>query len=122
VIRMGKVQMKIMQCLWERQSASARDITDALNRDGEIAHSTVQTLLRKLEAKGAVRHTVEDRTFLFHPVAPQNEVKTSALQDLLSRAFEGSAYSLVAHLIEHERISPEELAQIRALIEKEAEK
>lgn len=122
MIRMGKVQMKIMQCLWERGSASARDITDALNRDSDIAHSTVQTLLRKLEAKGAVRHTVEDRTFLFHPVAPQSEVKTSALQDLLSRAFEGSAYSLVAHLIEHERISPEELAQIRALIEKEAEK
>jgi predicted transcriptional regulator len=55
-----------MQVLWERGSATARDITEDLNADEPIAHSTVQTLLRGLEAKRAVGHKIEGRTFIFH--------------------------------------------------------
>src|SRR6476646_7550631 len=66
--RLGKVQFRIMQVLWERGKASARHITDALNRDGPIAHSTVQTLLRKMEQKGVVAHHAEDRTFIYEPL------------------------------------------------------
>ena len=64
-VRLGKVQLKIMHVLWERGRVSAREITDGLNRDEPIAHSTVQTLLRKLEAKGAVGHETLERTFVF---------------------------------------------------------
>jgi BlaI family penicillinase repressor len=54
--RLGKVQLEIMQVLWERGEATAREITDTLCLSTPIAHSTVQTLLRKLELKGAVSH------------------------------------------------------------------
>ena len=52
-VKLGSVQLRIMRVLWARGEATAREITDDLSRDGAIAHSTVQTLLRKLEAKGA---------------------------------------------------------------------
>jgi predicted transcriptional regulator len=52
--RLGKVQLQIMQILWQRGQATAKEITDELNRHKPTAHSTVQTLLRKLEDKGAV--------------------------------------------------------------------
>jgi BlaI family transcriptional regulator, penicillinase repressor len=58
VTRFGKMQLKIMQVLWALGRATARDITGALNRTESVAHSTVQTLLRKLEVKGAVAHEV----------------------------------------------------------------
>ncbi|HLK57143.1 MAG TPA: BlaI/MecI/CopY family transcriptional regulator [Chthonomonadaceae bacterium] len=117
--RLGKVQLQIMQVLWRRGSATAREITDELNRTLPIAHSTVQTLLRKLEAKGAVTHALEERTFVFRPLYEQTEVTESAIEELMTRLFNGSVYGLVAHLLKRERISPEELKRLRELIAKE---
>jgi BlaI family penicillinase repressor len=110
-----------MQILWRNGRATAREITEELSRSQPIAHSTVQTLLRKLEAKGAITHDVEDRVFVFRPLSQQTEVATSATRDLLSRVFHGSVYGLVAHLLKHERIPPDELARLRELIEEERE-
>ncbi len=117
--RLGKVQLQIMQVLWEHGRATARQITDALSRSKPIAHSTVQTLLRKLEAKGAVAHEVEERTFIFRPLYEQSEVAESATRDLLTRVFSGSVYGLVAHLLQHETISGDELMRLRALVNEE---
>ena len=117
--RLGKVQLQIMQVLWQHGRATARQITDALSRSKPIAHSTVQTLLRKLEAKGAVAHEVEERTFIFRPLYEQSEVAESATRDLLNRVFSGSVYGLVAHLLQHETISGDELMRLRALVNAE---
>ena len=117
--RLGKVQLQIMQVLWEHGRATARQITDALSRSKPIAHSTVQTLLRKLEAKGAVAHEVEERTFIFRPLYEQSEVADSVTRDLLTRVFSGSVYGLVAHLLQHETISGDELMRLRALVNEE---
>jgi BlaI family penicillinase repressor len=117
--RLGKVQHEIMRVLWARGRATAREITDDLSRTQPIAHSTVQTLLRKLEAKGAVTHDTEDRTFVFRPVYEETAVRKAAAHDLLARVFGGSVYGLVSHLLRHEEISPEELKRLRALIEEE---
>src|ERR1700733_2300030 len=116
-LRMGKVQLQIMQALWKLGKATARDITEELSRTLPIAHSTVQTLLRKLEAKGAVTHDTADRTFVFRPLYEQTEVTESALDDLMTRLFHGSVYGLVSHLLKRERISPEELKRLRDLID-----
>jgi BlaI family transcriptional regulator, penicillinase repressor len=119
--RLGKVQLEIMQVLWTRGRATAREITDELCRTQPIAHSTVQTLLRKLEAKGAVTHDIEERTFVFRPLYQQEEVTETATRDLLSRVFHGSVYGLVAHLLKHEPISREELQRLRRLLDEEVE-
>lgn len=118
-VKLGKVQLQIMQALWRRGEATARQITDELSKTAPIAHSTVQTLLRKLEAKGAVAHETQERTFVFRPLFKQNDVTETAARDLLSRVFGGSVYGLVSHLIKHEEISPEELKRLRQLIDSE---
>jgi BlaI family penicillinase repressor len=119
-MKFGRVQLQIMRVLWERGRATAREITDALNQDDPIAHSTVQTLLRQLEDKAAIRHEATGRTFVFHPTVKPDKVKRGALRDLIDRVFEGSPSGLVAHLLTHERLSVSELQQIRELIDREA--
>lgn len=116
---LGKVQLKIMQALWARGRATAREITDDLSREAPIAHSTVQTLLRQLAEKGAVTHDVEERTFVFRPLYQPDEVATTATRDLLGRVFHGSVFGLVSHLLRHEKVSPEEMARLRALLDEE---
>lgn len=116
-VQLGRMQFRIMQVLWDRGRASARDITDALNAGEPVAHSTVQTLLRQLEAKGAVGHEEQGRTFVFFPRLKETNVKRTATRDLLERVFGGSVGSLVAHLLNNERLSKKELDDLQRLID-----
>lgn len=115
-LRFGRVQMRIMRVIWEKGRVNARDITEALNKIEPIAHSTVQTLLRKLEQKGAVDHSIDDRTFIFFPLVEIEKVTKNALQEFIDRIFAGSPGGLVSYLIKNETISPDEMDQIRNLI------
>ena len=122
--KLGRVQLKIMRVLWDRGRVNAREITDALNEasDEQVAHSTVQTLLRKLEEKGSVGHDVEDRTFIFYPLVEEDCVTRSATRELVERVFGGDAAGLVAYLLKEERIPKKELDQLRQLIDEKSGK
>ena len=122
VPRLGNVQLQIMQALWQHGSATAREVTDALSESKPIALSTVQTLLRQMEAKGAVGHEVRDRVFIFRALFAEPEVTGGVTHDLLDRLFNGSAYGMVSYLLRHERISPEELRRLRELIDEEEQR
>ena len=115
--RLGQVQLRIMQLLWKLERATARELTDELNKSEQIAHSTVQTLLRQLEAKGSVAHEQEGRTFYFYPLVKEDRVKQSAARALIENVFGGNASGLVSYLLETERISTEELSHIRQQID-----
>ncbi|MFH1744463.1 MAG: BlaI/MecI/CopY family transcriptional regulator [bacterium] len=116
VPRLGRVQLRIMEVLWEKGRSTAREITDALNRSTPIAHSTVQTLLRKLEKKGAVNHETDDRTFVFCPLVRPDSVRENATREFIDRLFGGSPAGLVSYLLKHEHIPDEELLEIGRLI------
>lgn len=119
-IKIGNLQLKIMRVLWEHGEATARQITDSINLSEPTAHSTVQTLLRKLEVKKAVGYEERDRTFVFRPLVTESEVTQTATQDLISRVFHGSLSGLVAHVLENEEISTEEMAKLRKLIDEKS--
>jgi BlaI family penicillinase repressor len=118
--QLAGVQLLIMQVLWSKQRATAREITDAINASAEpIAHSTVQTMLRVLEEKKAVSHELEGRTFFFFPTVNENDFKQSATRDLIERVFGGSVSDLVAHLLKSENVSRDEIDEIRKLINRQ---
>jgi BlaI family penicillinase repressor len=111
-----------MRILWREGRVTARQITEKLNREAPeapIAHSTTQTLLRKLEARGAVAHETEGRVFVFKPLYRESEVALSAARDLLNRVFDGSVSGLVAHLLSHEQITADERRELRRLLQEE---
>jgi BlaI family penicillinase repressor len=119
-IKIGNLQLKIMRVLWEHGEATARQITDAVSKIEPVAHSTIQTLLRKLEVKKAVAYEERDRTFVFRALVSESEITQSATKDLISRVFHGSLSGLVAHVLENEDISDEEMAKLRQLIDEKS--
>jgi BlaI family penicillinase repressor len=121
-VRLGRVQLRIMQVLWQRRRVTAKEITDALNADVPIAHSTVQTLLRGLEVKQAVGHDIDGRTFVFFPLVREGQVARSVTRELVDRVFAGSVSDMVAYLLKNEKVSPEELKEIRRLVNEQSRK
>lgn len=122
VTRLGRVQLRIMNVLWERRRATAREITETLSELEPIAHSTVQTLLRGLEEKGAVAHESDGRTFVFHPLVEQGKYRRSATRDFVDRVFGGQHAELMAYLLKHEQIPADELRELRKLIDEHSKK
>jgi BlaI family transcriptional regulator, penicillinase repressor len=121
-VRLGRVQLKIMHALWNHRRATAKEITDTLNEHEPIAHSTVQTLLRALEAKRAVGHDVDGRTFVFFPLLNERQLAQNGTRELLDRLFGGNVGSLVCHLLKHEKLTAEELCEVQRLINEQAQK
>jgi BlaI family penicillinase repressor len=119
---LGKVQLQIMQVLWDKQTATAREITDAINATEPIAHSTVQTMLRILEDKQSVGHKQTGRTFVFFPMVKDHDFKQIATENLVERLFGGRVSNLVAHLLSVENISKEELGEIRKLVQRQTKR
>ena len=115
-IRLGRLELQIMNVVWDRGKATVHDVKNALSRR-KPAYSTILTMMRKLEAKGYLEHEVDGRTYVYRPSISQQAVRQGVLGDLVERLFEGSTSLLLTSLVEQNRISENELRQIRKLIE-----
>ncbi len=112
ISQFGNTQIKIMQVLWDKGKSAARDITNTLNEIEPVAHSTVQTLLRRMERKGAITHDTEKRTFLYYPVSDVENVRKEAVRNLIENLFDGSSGNLVSFLIKNKFISSKKVKKI----------
>ena len=114
-IRLGKLELQIMNAVWDKGSATVQEVKDALS-DRKHAYSTILTMMRKLEAKGYLKHDVDERTYVYQPVISRKAVRHGILTDILDRLFDGSASLLLNSLAEQDRIDKKELLEIQKLI------
>jgi predicted transcriptional regulator len=104
-------EAQIMDVLWSLGEATAERVREAL--PDRPHDSTVRTLLRVLESKGYAAHEARGKAYVYRAAVARAGAQRTALRSLLARLFDGSAHDLVLRLIEDERLSPEELEEIR---------
>ena len=110
-------ETRVMSVLWEKQTARVADVVAVLKRKKVVSYSTIQTILRILEAKGYVVHQKVERAFIYRPVVDQRQARRRALRHLVSRLFNGSPSLLVLNVLEDDQIGAEELNRLRKLID-----
>ena len=115
-VSLTRRELDIMSVLWRRGNATVAEVRDDLADD--LAYPTVQTMLRVLEGKGYVGHTVDGRAFRFHALVEQDEAADSALGRLVAKVYHGSRELLVSRLLADEDIAPDELRRIKTLLQK----
>ena len=120
--RLGDLQLKIMQVLWDRLEATVTDVYQELANETGLAYTTVATMLRKMELRGLVRHRSEGRSFVYRPAIAAGEVTRSMADDLVDRLFQGSLAEMVNHLLTHREVSREELSRLESLIAEKRKK
>lgn len=113
--RLGDLQLAILKVLWEASEATVADVHLAL-ADNALAYTTVATMLRKMEARGLVRHREEGRRFIYQAAVAEEGITRGMADDVLERAFEGNLADMVSHLLQGRDVSTAELDALEKLI------
>jgi predicted transcriptional regulator len=103
-----------MRVLWERGPSSVSEARAELGK--ELAHTTVQTMLRILETKGFARHEEEGRQHRFYAAVPESTVRQNAMKHLVAKLFRGSSELLFTQLVSDQRLTPEQIQRMRKLL------
>jgi len=105
-----------MQVLWHQSEAPVSDVHRIVSPERDLAYTTVATMLRKMEAKGLVRHRLEGRSFIYRAAVAEETVSKGMADHLLEKLFEGSLAEMVNHLLSSREVSRDELSKLEQLI------
>jgi BlaI family transcriptional regulator, penicillinase repressor len=113
---LSDLQITLMRVFWSRPSASAAEVVAELRATRPLAHTTVATLLSRLEKRGLLIAIREGRQVAYRAAVSQQEVRRSMVSALLAGLFDGEARGLLSHLVDQRHIGADELAEIRAAL------
>ena len=112
-----EAELRLMEVLWQKRKATVAEVAEALPPP-PLAYNTVLTTMRILEQKGYVRHQEDGRAYVYEPLVEREDAAKNAVGLLLQRFFGNKSAALALRLVEEERPSDDELARLKALIEK----
>lgn len=115
---LSPAETEILRLVWEREPATVQEICEALDESRSIAYATVQTLLRRLESKGYLRHESDGKAHRFSAAAKQDEVIKRTVGDFVSRLFGGNPLPLLLHLADQSELTSKDLTRLKRLIQK----
>jgi BlaI family penicillinase repressor len=108
-------ETEILRLVWQLGQATVQEVCDKLPARRKIAYATVQTLLRRLENKGYLKHDVRGKAHVFSAAVKKEHVVKRSVGDFLDRLFGGDPIPLVQYLAEHGQISADDIEQLKKL-------
>lgn len=110
---LSDLQLDLMRVLWQRGEASTAEVAEALASARGLAHTTVATLLTRLEKRGLVSARREGRQLVYRAEVEEGAVRRSMVSGLLGSLFGGDPRALLAHLLREQEIGAGDLEQLR---------
>ncbi len=110
-------ELEVLKVLWERGPSTVREVMEVLNETRRRAYTSVMSLLGVMTEKGLLTREPKGRAYVYRAKVTREKTLGQMVDDLLGRAFEGSASTLVARLLDQSSPSPEELEEIRRTLE-----
>ena len=113
---LGDLEREVMQLVWANAPMTAESVRERLDR--RLKESTVRTVLRRLEEKGYVTHTVDGRTYVYHAAHPRGRVAAHGVQRIVDWFCNGSVDEVLVGMVDSEMLDQR---QLRMLADKIAE-
>jgi len=115
---LSRGELEVARALWDLGSATVREVFESFPPERGLDFTTVQTYLRRLEAKGYLRSRLQGRVKVYSPRVPANQVIRETVQDFMGRVFDGEALSLMQHLIHEQGIGSREIQALREMLDR----
>ena len=110
---LGELERAIMRLIWQHGDLTAEQVREELvELDRPLKDSTIRTVLRRLEDKGYVTHTVENRTFRYRPAETRQLVAGRAVKRIIDRFCDGSVEALLVGMVDSEVLDQTELQRL----------
>ena len=119
LIPLSRTETEILRIVWQLEKAAVQEVYDAFPRKRRVSFATVQTLLRRLEKKGYLKHTVRGNANIYHTAVNMESVLKKTVNDFLERVFGGDPVPLMLHLAKHGKLTSEDISKLVELIEEE---
>jgi len=113
-----EAELRIMNVLWERVSATVHEVLEALPTKPALAYNSVLTIIRILEKKGYVKHVKDKRAHVYIAEVGRKDATRFEIRHLVSRFFGNSHEQLVLNVLEETSIDSEELGRLRQILER----
>lgn len=118
-VHLSDLQLAVMRALWQAGEASTAEVAAALASDRPLAHTTVATLLTRLEKRGLLEARRDGRQLLYRARVSESQVRRSMVAALLGKLFAGDPQALVTHLVRESELDAGDLERIQALLDGE---
>ena len=115
-ISLTEAEWTVMECLWEKSPRTGRETVAWLDQKMGWTRSTTLTMLRRLEAKGAVAGDTEGELKTFRPMIAREEVAVQEAENLLDRVYKGSLSLLVSSLTKKQSLPQSEIDELYAIL------
>ena len=109
---LGELEQLVMEHIWGRGASTAEQCREALWQRHPMKDSTVRTVLRRLEAKGLLRHRVKGRTYLYRAVEERRNIAARAVRHIIDRFCGGSTEQLLVGMVENDVLDRAELRRL----------
>ena len=117
-VKLSKFELQIMDLVWEKGEAAIRELHEALPEKGRPAYTTVQTIVNRLEEKGAVERSRKiGNAHLYRPIITRKSIYARLVEDVLD-LFGGSPEPLMAELVDSGRVGLEDLKELEKVIKR----
>lgn len=112
---MSPAETEILRIVWQLSKATVQNVCAKLPARRKIAYATVQTLLRRLEKKGYLKHYTDGKAHVFFPAVKSEDVIKRSVSDFLDRLFGGDPIPLMQYLAEHGKIGADDIGRLKKL-------
>jgi len=120
--RLSTTEWPLMRALWDHGPMALGDIYGKLPEGNGWAYDTVKTLVRRLAAKGWIGTRRVGNSFLYSAAVPRSTALRLAVRDFSDRVLDGMLSPFVAYYAESRELSPEDLAQLEQIVERQRRK
>lgn len=114
--QISEAEFEVMKIVWKYAPINTNEVTERLMRTTDWSPKTIQTLLKRLVTKGALTYEKQSRVFVYSPAVEESEYVGQKSSSFLNRYYDGHISSMVSAYLENDRLSEEELDELRALL------
>lgn len=121
-MKLSEAEWQIMNALWQKNPASARELSEHLPGDTNWAYTTLKTMLTRLVNKNVIKERKRGNTSIYEPLVSRNKARGTALKSLMNQAFDGAIGPLMHFLVEEEKMTKKQREQLIQLLKDEENK
>ncbi|WP_195270554.1 BlaI/MecI/CopY family transcriptional regulator [Eubacterium sp. 1001713B170207_170306_E7] len=118
--QISEAEFEVMQVIWDNAPINTNEIVSLLKDTSGWSPKTIQTMLIRLEKKGAITHEKDGRVYVYSPIIPKEDYISHESRAFLNKFFNGALDQMVVSYLSQNDLSPEDIASLRSILDQKA--